>query len=203
MRKTYWVYFTFIIFLNGWGTSLIAQTEEKKTEEPKLTIDLPAEHNSWEEFFSYPGKFRIITPGQLSEKVDSIYTDIGTLAYHTFYYQADEKKADNLVYMISYCDYPDYTVHSDSLSLVPEFFEATIESAVSSVKGELIYSNDIQIKRYPGKVWRIDYLRGRAVIKTKAFIVKNRFYTLQTITYKERNLNYSTDKFLESFRLLE
>ena len=145
----------------------------------------------------------MLVPGPVELKVDSINTDIGKLAYYTFIYQPEDQKADNLLYLISYCDYPEYTVHSDSAELVAEFFDATIETAVSSVKGELLYDNELFLKNYPGRIWRIDYLEGRAVIKNRAFVVKNRFYSLRTIALKEKNLNPSSDRFFESFHLLE
>ena len=120
--------------------------------------------------------------------MDSIDTEIGTLAYHTFYYQEDEKTADNLFYMLSYCDYPEETVHSDSSALLIPFFDATIDAAVLSVDGELIYQDYIKKDDYPGMFWRIEYLENQAVIKTKAYVVANRFYSLQVISFKAQEI---------------
>ncbi|RMG78204.1 MAG: hypothetical protein D6714_18500, partial [Bacteroidetes bacterium] len=133
----------------------------------------------WQTFESYEGRFRVLAPGAMTEKIDSIQTDVGTLAYHVFFHQSDNKDADNLFYMVSYCDYPAGSVHSDSTELLAPFFEATLESAAASVDGKLIYADDIRYDDYPGKFWRIDYLDGQAIIKTKAFLVKNRYYSLQ------------------------
>ena len=170
----------------------------KETEKP-ITV---TEDQLWKELKSYEGNFRILCPGEMEVKVDSMITGIGQLAYHTFYFQ-DDNTAENLLYMLSYCDYPEYTVHSDSTELHQEFFKATLESAVNSVNGVLLYSDDMDFRGYPGKVWRIDYLNGMAVIKTRAYLIGNRYYSLQTITLKERSLNTASDKFLDSFRLLE
>ena len=78
-----------------------------------------------------------------------------------------EKNPDNLVYMVSYVDYPKYSIHSDSTELVEDFFKTTVETAVESVKGELSYSSDITMNEYPGRLWRVDYNDGKALIKTK------------------------------------
>jgi hypothetical protein len=164
-----------------------------------------AQIQRWEELKSYEGRFRLLAPGPMAHKVDSIETGLGTLAYHVYFYhapKAEEQSADNLLYMLSYCDYPEEAVHSDSLELVEEFFAATIESAVSSVRGELLYASEQDFRGYPGRIWRIDYLSGQAVIKTKAFLVGPRYYALQTITVKDRSLNPSTNRFLDSFQLL-
>jgi len=159
---------------------------------------------NWAEFKSFEGQFRVVAPGEMTEKVDSIETELGKLAYHAFVYQPeDEEKADNLIYMITYVDYPENSVHSDSTELVTEFFETTIESAAEAVKGNLIYSSETTLQEYPGRLWRIEYLEDRAVIKTRAFVAKNRYYSIQTISLKERALNTSSDKFFDSFRIFE
>lgn len=160
------------------------------------------QESSWEEFKSYEGKFRILTPGPFREKVDTIETQVGLVAHHTYFYQAPEEQAENLFYMVSYFDYPPAAVHSDSTELLKEFFSATISAAVNSVRGDLIYADDIRLEGYPGKLWRIHYLDGKAVIKTKAFVVGSRYYSVQTIMYRNMSLNPASEKFLDSFRLL-
>lgn len=159
--------------------------------------------NNWSEFVSYEGKFRVLTPGEMSNKVNTITTAIGDLNYHTFIHQPEDKGADNLVYMVSYCDYPPNTISSDSTELINDFFNTTIESAVESVKGELRYASEIKLKDFPGRLWRVDYGKGSAIIKTKAFLIGTRYYSIQTITLKDRSLNESTDKFMESFNIIE
>ena len=181
-----------LLGFNTWGQKI--DLDKKKEETIKETV-------SWEELKSIDGNFRILVPGKMEEKIDSIETDIGKLAYYTYYFQ-DDTKAENLFYMLSYCDYPAYSVHSDSTEILPDFFEATLESAVGSVDGELLYSDDLNYLHFPGKVWRIDYLEGRAVIKTRAYLIGNRYYSMQIITLKERSLNSASEKFLGSFRLL-
>lgn len=167
-----------------------------------IKIDLASESKNWREFNSYDGNFSILSPGAMVEKVDSVTTPIGKLAYHTFFFQTEQQNADNVVYMISYCDYPPGTIHSDSTELLEEFFAATLEAAQESVDGELVYERSAKHKGYPGKIWRINYLEGQALIKTHAFVVQNRYYTLQTVTRKSRSINLSSEKFLDSFKLL-
>lgn len=156
----------------------------------------------WQEFLSYDGKFKIKTPGKLQENVDTIETAIGKLAYHIFYYENEAQSAENVWYMISYCDYPEGAMHSDSTELLNDFFEGTIEEAVDAVKGELRYATEINELDFPGRLWRIDYLDGQAIVKTRAYMVENRYYAIQTISLKDRHLNKLQDKFLDSFKLL-
>ena len=169
----------------------------------QLTIDLPKKQkeDQWKYYESEEGLFKVLVPGPFTKHLDSITTEVGKLAYHTFLLQRDPKSADNVLYMVSYCDYPPYTAHSDSMELLAPFFDQTVEAATESVEGELLYSNPDFLGTFPGRFWRIDYLNGEAIIKTKAFLVENRYYSLQVITLKDKNRNDSVDRFFESFQL--
>lgn len=155
--------------------------------------------NPWKEYKSVEGKFQVLTPGDFDKAVDTVRTDLGKLAYHILVYNNTQKNAENLFYMITFCDYPPGTIHSDSTTLLKDFFEASIDQAASSVKGEVMYQSDVSLQGYPGKVWRINYLRDQAVIKTKAFMVGNRFYTIQTVTLKDMAMNAASERFFDSF----
>ena len=156
----------------------------------------------WKTFKDYDGRFSVLVPGELEKRSTAIDTEIGTLTYHSFVYQSKDEEADNLVYMVSYCDYPEQTIHSDSTELIQSFFETTLESSVKSVEGELVYETDVTMDNFPGKHWRVNYNGDKATIKTKAYVVGRRYYSVQAITYKYKSLNPSMDKFLDSFRLL-
>lgn len=158
---------------------------------------------TWEVFQSFDGKFSVLTPGKMEKKENPIETEIGQLNYITYIHQPTSKEADNLVYMVSYCDYPEFSVHSDSTDFISEFFTTTVETAVESVKGELAYSSEISLDEYPGMLWRVNYNDDQALIKTKAFLVKNRYYSIQVITLKDKSMNLLIDKYLDSFSLLD
>jgi len=157
----------------------------------------------WKEFISVDGKFRVMMPGEMVEKINEIETDIGTLFYYTYLYQSAKEDAENLVYKISYVDYPEHTIHSDSTDFVEDFFHSTIETSIQSVRGNLRYADDIEMDNYPGRLWRVDYNKGAATIKTKAFMVGRRYYQIQVIGRREKSLNLVQDKFFESFYLIE
>ena len=99
-----------------------------------LLVNVP----EWTRFESEKGGFSVLAPGEMIEKTQEVETEIGQLTYHIFFHKPDEDKtADNFLYMVSYCDYPDGSVHSDSTDLLADFFDATVESSVFSVNGEL------------------------------------------------------------------
>jgi len=164
---------------------------------------LAAQTSDWEELKSYEGRFRVLFPGEPQLKIDTITTEVGRLAYHTYFYQSKDTTADNLIYLLSYCDYPEDTFIADSTALIDEFFEVTIDASVSAVNGELAYSADRPYFEHPGRFWRINYRNGNAVLKTRAFLAGQRYYSLQVATVRPRSLNPASDQFLESVRILE
>ena len=157
----------------------------------------------WKEFTDYEGRFKVKLPGKFSHKIDTVETPVGLLAYHIYFYNNPSDNPDNVFYMISYCDYPDETVHSDSTTLLEEFFDASMDQAATAVNGELTYHNEAWLEGYPGRLWRIDYLDRKALVKTKAFMVNQRYYAIQVVTIQQKSLNLSTNKFMDSFQLLE
>ena len=56
----------------------------------------------WEEFKSYDGKFRVLTPGEMQMNERVIHTDIGEIKYITYYYQDQSREAENAMYTVSY-----------------------------------------------------------------------------------------------------
>ncbi|HKK75219.1 MAG TPA: hypothetical protein VJ953_09115 [Saprospiraceae bacterium] len=169
-----------------------------------LNLSLQAQSDDhWENFTSVNGLFKVRTPGPMKHKADTVSTRIGTLVYHTYFYQEElEEGADNFIYMVSYVDYPSTAVHSDSTELISEFFEVTMDQAAFSIAGEVIYNNPIKVEGYPGYIWRINYKEDTGVIKTKAVLANNRYYSIQAVTVKELALNAAIDRFLDSFQLL-
>jgi hypothetical protein len=157
----------------------------------------------WNEFKTIDGRFYVMVPGIMEEKITKSKTAIGELEYHTFVCQIPESEnSENLLYIVSYCDYPKGTIHSDSTEFLKEYFEATIDEATRSIRGQLLYAADCKIDDYPGKTWRIDYNNGKATMRTKSFMVKNRLFSLQTACRRVNNLNEDGDKFFDSFRLM-
>ncbi len=165
-------------------------------------LSLVLTEQQWEKFTVKEGRFSVMVPGEMEEKIRHLETKIGTLSYHSFVYQSKEKDADNLVYIVSYCDYPEHTVHADSTELLVDFFDATIESSVESVDGELAYTSDNFMGGYPAKLWRVNYNENAASIKSKACMVGNRYYTVQTVTLIGKGRNRSIEKFMDSFVVL-
>lgn len=155
----------------------------------------------WMQFRNIDGRFKVLIRGAMIEKMATFETDLGNIETHTFVYQPEEQE-ENLIYMIMYYDFPEGGMHSDSTELVQEFFDSTVEEAAASVNGIMIYENGMEHQGYPARQWRINYLENKAVIRTRAFIVRNRYYMLQTIGLAEVEQNNVTEFYINSFKLL-
>ncbi len=169
-----------------------------------LLFPLLAFTGDWITYESLEGRFSISTPHHFMEKTLKSETAIGTLETYYFVYQPEGQidAEGNMLYTLSYVDYPENSIHSDSTELLDDFFKTTIETSIKSVKGELRYDTPEKIKGFPGWLWRVD-VADKAVIKTKTYLINNRLYTLQVVTIAENSLNKSVDRFMESFRLLQ
>lgn len=155
----------------------------------------------WMLFRNIDGRFKVLIRGNMIEKTAQIETELGVIQTHTFVYQPKEKE-ENLVYMIMYYDFPEGGMHSDSIDLVKEFFDSTVEEAVGSVQGTLIYENELEHQGYRARQWRVNYADNKAAIRTRAFMVKQRYYMLQTVGMAEVDQNNTTEFFVNSFKLL-
>ena len=193
-------FFLAVVFLLGLLSPLAAQT-------PMLA---PTPDQSWERQATWAerndidGRFKLLAPAELTHKIDTVETDLGQQAYHTFFLQAPDKdEAENIIYAISYVDYPEGTLHHDSLELVSEFLTGTEEEAAVAVGGEVIYSSEKNISGFPARQWRIDYPSkgGTASARTLAGVANNRYYELKVFSLQASGLNKSADRFFDSVRL--
>lgn len=166
-----------------------------------LLLSVLFQIGNWVETSSLEGNFKVAAPGEMVPKQIAKETPVGELIYHSLFFSGN-KDDDNILYMVSWVDYPEGSLHSDSTELVENLLDATVETAVLNVNGKLMYQTPENIEGFPGRYWRIDYNKGTAVIKTKAFVKGHRFYSLQVASKQTKNINQSVDRFFNSFKLL-
>lgn len=153
----------------------------------------------WIPYRSPEGGFKVATKGIFKEVLTHAETGIGKITVHNLVYQ--DKEATSPVFVIMYYDFPEESIHSDSSEVVQDFFKETIESAVASTSGTLIYESEVSLHGFKGKQWRINYSENQGMIKTQAFLVENRYYSLSVMSPTEGGA-LDINKFFNSFRLI-
>ncbi|MCP9235509.1 hypothetical protein [Lewinella sp. JB7] len=183
------------------GTSVFAQTPMLDAlSGPVKTWEAD---RRWETVDDIDGRFRIETPGPFELKIDTLDTAVGRQAFHTYFFKVPEiERAENLIYVLSYVDYPRGSLHQDSTELVAELLRSTEEAAAEALRGEVVYAAERDVLGYPGRIWRIDYKDGEASARTLAFVIDHRYYELKTFALTGRGLSDASDKFFRSFRYL-
>lgn len=161
-----------------------------------LTIGLQT--SVWKKFQAQEGTFSVLMPGQVQEKKITAATDIGTLDYHTVYAEFRDTSEANFLFAVSYCDYP--VLLADSIELSEELFSTSLDEQLQQVKGRLIYVSADHTYGVQGKVWRIHYNQDKNVLRSRAFVYKNRLYSLQTFGVNSP-VNDHSDRFFNSFIL--
>lgn len=197
----YWYRLLFLAILLALAPCVRAQKAQLLAREaPQTPWEL---RQRWVERHELDGRFRLLAPAEMRHQTDSLETAIGTQVFHTFHVQAPDAKAENVIYALSYVDYPAGSIHHDSLALVADLLAGTEAEALRAVGGEIIYTADKTHGGYPARQWRIDYPSkgGTASARTLAIVADNRYYELKVFSRSERGVNASADKFFDSLRI--
>lgn len=145
----------------------------------------------------------VVVPGGLMKhSTRETSSGIDNLVYHSFAIDFDDPSSGYYAFILSYVDYPEGSMHSDSTELLDDFFGIAVKESIFQMRGELIYESDEEFFKYPSKVWRINYKKGRATIRNKSIMINNRFYMLQVISNTDVKANEIAQNYLESLRLL-
>ncbi len=158
--------------------------------------------DGWIQLTSTDGNFSINCPGPMKEHIIASRTLIGEIKYHTFSFEKIDSNSNTSIFMVSYYDYPVDFALEDSVDLKEALYQASIEEATQSISGELIYAQDDFSYSKFGKIWRINFKKGAAYVKTKAFFDQNRFYSIQIVTTQSNISAMEESKFFKSFKLL-
>lgn len=159
--------------------------------------------DEWREYTPENSKCTIAMPGEPSKRERVVNSAIGDLKLIMYMFQPADGTDDNVLYGVSFSDFPEGTIHSDSASIIKQFLDNTRDGAIKSIQGKLLSEVEINYKQYPGREQWVDYKNGMATINFRYYLVKNRLYTLQVITLADKSNNKSIGKFMSSFKLVD
>lgn len=159
---------------------------------------------TWQTFRTIEGGFEIQVPATLEHTIQQINTDLGPIDFHTYYLITENEKKGHFFFQVSYYESEALEIPADSLKLIEDFFAATVEQAAISVSGQVLILDEVAYQGlYPGRFWRIHYNGGRSVLKTKAYLVGDRYYSIQVAVDADFSLDDDIDRFMDSFKLID
>ena len=149
-----------------------------------------------------PGERKALVyfPGVFSERTDTVDTATGATPMRRYYYSDPEGLTGNRLYTLTIVDYPAGSIPVDSAARHAALFRETVDAAVESVEGELLFSGKSESSRYPGYVFRIDYNEGSKSVYNEAYFVGDRYYHLQVFVVKGDGGTKSRARFFDNFR---
>ncbi len=166
-----------------------------------LTALLPVLPN-WVVNAPAAGRFTIESPIALQHDSTLIATDMGGVNYHSYHCAVEEEGA-NFVYLVQYYSSPSLLVYEDSVDLLKEFLDATVQQSAESISGEVLIEDDIKHRNlFPGRFWRTHYNSGHSVMKTQAFLAGDRFYLVQVAVDANHSLSPKIDRFFDTFKII-
>lgn len=145
--------------------------------------------------------FTVLVPGKMEYGLKHVLTDLGEIKTTTYLYKGEDIDPDPVL-IINITDYPDGVLEADSISLMEDFFSTSLESIREKLVGETIYYADISNLYSPGKIYKIHYNHGQAMVKGKMFVSNDKFYSVQAFSSFTKSNAKEIDTFLDSFELL-
>ncbi|MGD0828227.1 MAG: hypothetical protein ABSA09_09115 [Desulfobaccales bacterium] len=150
------------------------------------------------EFKSEAGRFSVMTPTPLEEKVQPLETRSDKIDLHIFSGQRGDTG-----YFVSYWDYPPGLVHPDELE---KMLDAGRDGSIANVSGRLIREGKLTLVGNPGRELVIETgsQTGPATqrLQWRMFIVGNRMYQIMVVAPKDQKSRPEAEAFLQSLKLL-
>lgn len=156
----------------------------------------------WISITSKDDGYKIAFPSQPEKEKQNVPSEVGELTMNMLIYDASEKEDENLVYLFNSTVYPDSLFINGGESLAKGILDGATKGAAKNVKGNILSEKTITINGHDGRECKIDFQDGAAIIVMHAYLVKNKMYVLEVITYTKNADNKSMKKFFDSFELL-
>lgn len=167
-----------------------------------ISSTISAQDIEWKEIEGDDKAWYISMPGEAEYYEKEILTDVGEMKVVSYMLAPEySEEQANLMYLLEYYDYPEGTFHKDSTELKQLFLEQTAIATSEEVGGTLVYQSEISLKGHPGMIYRCQYKEGDYIMKSKMYLINDRFYHLKAYCRKENALNDEMDRYLDSFEL--
>src|SRR5262249_54869512 len=131
-----------------------------------------AQAETWKEFSSAAGRFKVLMPGDPTETSQTTGSGLGKIERHTFALEAGF--ASLLV------SYSDFHITLTEPGEIKKFLNHMHEDDVASVRGKLLSMAEIELDGYPGREFTVE--TPDLMLREKYFLVGQRFYQIAIST---------------------
>lgn len=158
----------------------------------------------WEIFQSEAGKFQIEMPDLPAFSSQQHTTALGDINMNVFMHEADADIDDNILYMISYTDYPVAKINGETMdkAALGQYYKDAVQGSVNNLDGVLKSEKTIDIFGHEGREIIVNYMENQAIMRMQILLVKNRMYAIQAIALAGKEGNDDQNRFFNSFELL-
>ena len=158
---------------------------------------------NWTVFTSENGGFSIMTPASLDLSVQSLTTHVGDVQLYTYTHKVPDSTAQVFQYSVTYYEYPEILIPSDSTEMIAQFFSETLDAIAERIDGQIVYSEPVPFQDYPARLTRISYQDDQYALKNKLILANNRFYLVEVFSTRDKVVDDRINKFIETCKLLE
>lgn len=167
-----------------------------------INIHLQAQDVLWQWYSPPDSTYQVSIPaGEMTFSTDTISTAIGSLIYHKVMNKNDVN-GRKIYTVISESTYPTGSLHSDSSSLLSDFWKTTVEQSTKNLGGKLIYKSDVRVGKWPAYKWKINFGEDKRMDNLGIFI-ENKFYLLQFSSLNTIKFTDIKERFFRSFSFQE
>jgi len=162
-----------------------------------MTTSTQAAEWPWQPFESNKGAFKAEFPGEPTATHDTIKTEAGDIAYHSY---MTEVEGGSIAMGVSYNEYSDAVLKADPKVVL----DGGRDGAMSNLNGKLISETDISLNGHPGREFTVTAGKGDSKLfyHTRVFLVKKKLYQLQVVRVGQTPLDAAdVVRFFASFKL--
>ena len=125
----------------------------------------PAQAETWKEFSSAAGRFKVVMPGDPTETSQTTESSLGKIEQHTFTLEAGFASL-----RVTYSDFP---ITLTEPGEIKKFLDHMHEGDVASIQGKLLSMTEIELDGYPGREFKVE--APDLMFREKYFLVGQRF----------------------------
>ena len=156
----------------------------------------------WETFKSLEFEFKSDFPGVPYSTVQNVPTDVGEIKIDMFILdKSSDTSSKNSLFLVSHNIYPEESFKDMTAEGESSVLDNAVYGSLNSVKGKLLYNNEIEFNGYPGRSSKIEM--SGSFVYLNIYLVYNTMYMQQVICLNENDNNRDIKQFLNSFELIK